>query len=155
MPMVEVLTAAAFGLVIVVGGRMEQTGQLELGTMVAFALYVQRFFEPIRALVMQYAQMQRAMTAGMRIFELLDVEPSLVDSPTAKALPPIKGEVSLNQVRFSYNEGVEVLHGLDLHIAPGETAAIVGPTGAGKTSLVALVARFYDCLLYTSDAADE
>ena len=144
MPMVEVLTAAAFGLVIVVGGRMEQTGQLELGTMVAFALYVQRFFEPIRALVMQYAQMQRAMTAGMRIFELLDVEPSLVDSPTAKALPPIKGEVSLNQVRFSYNEGVEVLHGLDLHIAPGETAAIVGPTGAGKTSLVALVARFYD-----------
>lgn len=144
MPMVEVLTAAAFGLVIVVGGRMEQTGQLELGTMVAFALYVQRFFEPIRALVMQYAQMQRAMTAGMRIFELLDVEPSLVDSPTAKALPPIKGEVSLNQVRFSYNEGVEVLHGLDLHIAPGQTAAIVGPTGAGKTSLVALVARFYD-----------
>lgn len=123
---------------------MEQTGQLELGTMVAFTLYVQRFFEPIRALVMQYAQMQRAMTAGMRIFELLDVEPNLIDSPTAKALPPIKGEVSLNQVYFSYNEGVEVLHGLDLHIAPGETAAIVGPTGAGKTSLVALVARFYD-----------
>ena len=144
MPMVEVLTAAAFGLVIVVGGRMEQTGQLELGTMVAFALYVQRFFEPIRALVMQYAQMQRAMTAGMRIFELLDVSPSLTDSPDATALPPIKGEVNLNRVHFSYNEGVEVLHGLDLHIAPGETAAIVGPTGAGKTSLVALVARFYD-----------
>lgn len=144
MPTVEVLTAIAFGLVIVVGGRMEQTGSLELGTMVAFTLYVQRFFEPIRALVMQYAMMQRAMTAGMRIFELLDVEPDLVDAPDAVTLPTIKGEVKLEHVSFSYTPEVEVLHDLSLDIAAGETVAVVGPTGAGKTSLVALVARFYD-----------
>ncbi|MDP6493857.1 MAG: ABC transporter ATP-binding protein [Dehalococcoidia bacterium] len=144
MPSVEVLTAIAFGLVIVFGGRMEQTGSLELGTMVAFTLFVQRFFEPIRALVMQYAMMQRAMTAGMRIFELLDVEPDLVDSPDATALPPIKGGVEFDHVSFQYVPEVQVLNDVSLKIPPGETLAIVGPTGAGKTTIVALVARFYD-----------
>jgi ATP-binding cassette subfamily B protein len=144
MPSVEVLTAIAFGLVIVFGGRMEQTGSLELGTMVAFTLFVQRFFEPIRALVMQYAMMQRAMTAGMRIFELLDVEPDLVDSPDATALPPIKGGVEFDHVSFQYVPEVQVLNDVSLNIPPGETLAIVGPTGAGKTTIVALVARFYD-----------
>ena len=144
MPSVEVLTAVAFGLVIVIGGRMEQTGSLELGTMVAFALFVQRFFEPIRALVMQYAMMQRAMTAGMRIFELLDVKPDLVDAPDAEVLPPIKGHVQFDQVSFAYTPEVQVLKDLSLDIPPGETLAIVGPTGAGKTTIVALVARFYD-----------
>lgn len=144
MPTVEVLTAVAFGLVVVVGGRMEQTGSLELGTMVAFALFVQRFFEPIRALVMQYAQMQRAMTAGMRIFELLDVQPDLVDSPQASRLPTIKGHLKFNTVSFQYVPETEVLKKVTLDIPPGETMAIVGPTGAGKTTVVALVARFYD-----------
>ena len=144
MPSVEVLTAISFGLVLVMGGRMEQNGDLALGTMVAFALYVQRFFEPIRALVMQYAMMQRAMTAGMRIFELLDVKPDLVDAPDAKALPPIRGRVSFDNVSFHYIPGVQVLDGVSLNIPPGETLAIVGPTGAGKTTIVALVARFYD-----------
>jgi ATP-binding cassette subfamily B protein len=144
MPSVEVLTAIAFGLVIVFGGRMEQTGSLELGTMVAFTLFVQRFFEPIRALVMQYAMMQRAMTAGMRIFELLDVEPDLVDLPDATALPPIKGGVEFDHVSFQYVPEVQVLNDVSLNIPPGETLAIVGPTGAGKTTIVALVARFYD-----------
>jgi ABC-type multidrug transport system fused ATPase/permease subunit len=146
MPTVEVLTAVSFGIVIVVGGSMEQDGTMGIGTMVAFALFVQRFFEPIRALVMQYAMMQRAMTAGMRIFELLDVEPNLVDAPDAEDLPPIKGEVKLEHVSFSYNPEVEVLHDLSLDIVPGEKVAIVGPTGAGKTSLVALIARFYDVM---------
>ena len=144
MPTVEVLTAVSFGIVIVAGGSMKQDGTLELGTMVAFTLYVQRFFEPIRALVMQYAMMQRAMTAGLRIFELLDVVPNLVDAPDAEDLPPIKGEVKLEQVSFSYNPETEVLHDVSLDIVPGEKVAIVGPTGAGKTSLVALIARFYD-----------
>ncbi|MBI2855350.1 MAG: ABC transporter ATP-binding protein [Chloroflexi bacterium] len=144
MPSVEVLTAIAFGLVIVIGGKMEQSGSLELGTMVAFALYVQRFFEPIRALVMQYAMMQRAMTAGMRIFELLDVKPELVDAPDAVELPTIRGEVKLEDVSFHYNPEIEVLHNVFLDIAPGERVAVVGPTGAGKTTLVALIARFYD-----------
>ena len=144
MPAVEVLTAVAFGLVIVVGGRMEQSGSLELGTMVAFALFVQRFFEPIRALVMQYAMMQRAMTAGMRIFELLDVEPDLVDAPDAETLPTIKGHVRFENVSFSYIPNVQVLDDVSLEIPPGETLAVVGPTGAGKTTMVALTSRFYD-----------
>ena len=144
MPSVEVLTAVAFGLLIVVGGGMVHGGELELGVMVAFALFVQRFFEPIRALVMQYAMMQRAMTAGMRIFELLDVQPDLVDAPDAKPLPPIKGHVRFDNVSFQYVPEVQVLKNLSLEIPPGETLAIVGPTGAGKTTIVALVARFYD-----------
>ena len=144
MPTVEVLTAIAFGILIVVGGRMEQSGSLELGTMVAFALLVQRFFEPIRALVMQYAMMQRAMTAGMRIFELLDVQPDLVDKPDAQTLPPIKGHVKFDHVSFSYIPDVQVLDNVSVEIAPGESMAIVGPTGAGKTTMVALITRFYD-----------
>ena len=144
MPTVEVLTAIAFGILIVVGGRMEQSGALELGTMAAFALFVQRFFEPIRALVMQYAMMQRAMTAGMRIFELLDVQPDLVDKPDARNLPPIKGHVKFDHVSFSYNPEVPVLNDVSVEVAPGESMAIVGPTGAGKTTMVALVTRFYD-----------
>ena len=144
MPSVEILTAIAFGTVIVVGGRMEQSGSLELGTMVAFALFVQRFFEPIRALVMQYAQMQRAMVAGMRIFELLDVQPEIIDSPTAKTLPPIKGLLNFNQVSFAYLPDVPVLDNLTLEVLPGKTLAIVGPTGAGKSTIVSLVARFYE-----------
>ena len=144
MPSIEVLTAVAFGLVIVVGGRMVQGGSLEIGTMIGFTLYVQRFFEPIRTLIMQYAQMQRAMTAGMRIFELLDVKPELVDAPDAVDLPPIKGEVKLEHIFFSYDPEVEVLHDVSVDIAPGEKVAIVGPTGAGKTTLASLIARFYD-----------
>ena len=144
MPSVEILTAISFGTVIVVGGKMEQSGSLELGTMVAFALFVQRFFEPIRALVMQYAMLQRAMTAGMRIFELLDVQPEIFDSPNAKELPSIKGRLNFRNVSFSYLPNVPVLHDLTLAIPPGETLAVVGPTGAGKSTIVSLVARLYD-----------
>jgi len=121
MPSVEVLTAVGFGLVIVVGGRMVQTDTLELGTLVAFTLFVQRFFEPIRALVMQYAMMQRAMTAGMRIFELLDVEPDLVDASEATTLPPIKGRVQFDHVSFQYLPNVPVLDTVSLDIPPGKT----------------------------------
>lgn len=144
MPSVEILTAISFGTVIVVGGRLEQSGSLELGTMVAFALFVQRFFEPVRALVMQYAMLQRAMTAGMRIFELLDVQPEIVDSSNAKELPPIKGRLNFRNVSFSYLPNIPVLHDLTLEIPPGETLAVVGPTGAGKSTIVSLVARLYD-----------
>jgi ATP-binding cassette subfamily B protein len=144
MPTVETLTAIAFGLVVVIGGNMVIGGTLKTGEMIAFALFVQRFFDPIRNLTMQYTQMQRAMTSGVRIFELLQVQPTITDAPNANDLPPMQGHVCFEHVSFSYNPSVEVLLDISLDIQPGQTLAIVGPTGAGKSSLVSLLERFYD-----------
>jgi ATP-binding cassette subfamily B multidrug efflux pump len=144
MPVVEILTVLSMGLVVVVGGIRVYDGQLELGFLIAFLIYVQRFFEPIRMLTMQYTMFQRAMASGARIFELLDIQPEMRDKPDAVALPPIKGEVVFDNVSFGYTAETEVLHNIDLHIQPGQKVALVGLTGAGKTSLVALMHRFYD-----------
>jgi len=143
-PVVELLVAVATALVLVVGGMRVLQGALAVGTLVAFALYVQRFFDPVRNLTMQYSEFQRAMVAGERIFRLLDTKPDVVDAPDARDLPPVRGEVRFEDVRFSYAPNVEVLHGINLTVRPGETVALVGPTGAGKTTVAALIARFYD-----------
>jgi ATP-binding cassette subfamily B protein len=116
----------------------------EIGVLVAFAFYIQRFFEPIRQLTMQYSQLQRAMAAGVRIFEVLDLKPEVEDDPEAPDLPEIGGEIEFEDVRFHYVPGVDVLHDVNLHISPGENVAIVGSTGAGKSTLVTLIARFAD-----------
>jgi ABC-type multidrug transport system fused ATPase/permease subunit len=144
MPVVNVLTGVAFGLVIVFGGYQVLDGAMEISVLVAFLLYIQRFFEPVLELTMQYTLLQRAMASGARIFELLDVEPDIRDSPNAIEMPPVKGEVKFNRVSFSYEPGLEVLHDIDLVVRPGETVAIVGRTGAGKSSLASLTARFYE-----------
>jgi ABC-type multidrug transport system fused ATPase/permease subunit len=144
MPLVEVLVAVATALVIGVGGWWVLHGSTTLGVMVAFALYVQRFFDPVRDLVLQYTQLQRAMAGGQRIFEVLDTEPEIVDAPGALDLPDVRGEVAFDQVSFEYLPEVEVLHDIDLRVRAGETIALVGPTGAGKSTFTALVARFYD-----------
>ena len=144
MPTVEILTAVSIGLVVVFGGSMAINGVLEVSVIVAFALYVQRFFDPIRNLTMQYTQFQRAMTSGVRIFALLDTPVEVADKQDAIELPPVKGAVSLEDVRFHYVPDVEVVRGVSLDIKAGETVAFVGETGAGKTTLVALLNRFYD-----------
>ncbi len=141
---VDMLTALAIGLVLYFGSNMVTGGSLEVGALVAFVMYIQRFFDPIRSLTMQYTQLQRAMASGARIFELLDQPPDMVDGPNAIDLPTLKGEIELRNVRFGYSPEEDVLRGVDLHVNPGETVAIVGPTGAGKTTLVSLMARFYD-----------
>ncbi len=93
---------------------------------------------------MLYTDLQRAMASGVRIFELLDVEPEIKDSPQAIEMPPIKGEIKFQQVSFAYEPGAEVLHDIDFTVNPGETVAIAGRTGAGKSSLASLIARFYE-----------
>ncbi len=145
MPLiVEITTAISLGLVLVVGGIMAFNGNLEVGFLVAFLLFVLRFFEPIRTLAIQYTQFQRAMASGARIFELLDIEPGMSDKPAAAEMPVLAGDVRLEHVSFSYEPGVEVLQDINLHVKPGQTVALVGLTGAGKTTMASLIARFYD-----------
>ena len=144
LPAVEVLTVVAMGLVMVRGGMMVFDGTLEVGFLVAYLLYVQRFFEPIRIITMQYTMFQRAMASGARIFELLDIVPEMVDRDDAGKMSTIVGDIRFEHVSFSYTPSVEVLHDINLHIKPGQTVALVGLTGAGKTSIVALLKRFYD-----------
>ena len=144
MPTVEVFMSFGLAAAIVFGGQMALEGTIEPGMLVAFALYIQRFFDPIRTLTMQFTQLQRAMASGARVFDLLDVQPDLVDAPDAIELPPIKGAVRFENVSFAYDATKPVLHDIDLDIAAGQTVALVGKTGAGKTTMAALLSRFFD-----------
>ena len=144
LPPVDILTALAIGLALFFGARMVGSGELEVGALVAFVLYIQRFFDPIRNLTMQYTMLQRAMASGNRIFELLDLEPDIVDAEGAVQMPRLEGDIELKGVSYGYVSGDDVLHDVNLHVKPGQTVAIVGPTGAGKTTLVSLISRLYE-----------
>ncbi len=144
-PMVELLIGLGIGIgVVLFGGYLLSLDALEVGTLVAFAFWIQRFFEPIRQLTMQYSQLQRAMAAGVRIFEVLDLDPDINDKPDAVELPEIKGEIRYNDVNFHYVPGVEVLRSVNVHINAGENVALVGSTGAGKSTFVNLLHRSAD-----------
>ncbi|MGN6030130.1 MAG: ABC transporter ATP-binding protein, partial [Thermomicrobiales bacterium] len=142
-PTVNFLSASATALILYVGGHLVYGDTLSLGQLVLFIALIDRFFAPIRDLSQQYSTMQSAMAAGERIFEVLDVEPEIVDKPDAYALPPITGKVDYNHVSFGYGNR-EILHDINLHVQPGETVAFVGETGAGKSSMVNLLMRFVD-----------
>jgi ATP-binding cassette subfamily B protein len=144
VPIVDTLTGTAMAIVVVVGGNRVLGGTLDLGVMVAFVFYVQRFFDPIRSLTIQYSVMQRAMASGQRIFEVMDVPVDIRDKPDAVVLDRIDGAIEFDHVTFGYLPGQPVLNDVSFKVAPGETVALVGPTGSGKTSITALIHRFYD-----------
>jgi len=144
MPMVELLSSVSTALVLAFGGYQVLQGDLSLGAFVLFVFSVERFFQPIRELVMQYTLLQRAMAGGVRVFEVLDTRPEITDADDAVVLDDIRGEVQFENVDFDYVEGVPVLRDLNVHIQPGETVALVGSTGAGKTTFTALALRFYE-----------
>ena len=135
LPLVEVVAAVAIALVVVYGGLLVVQGHLQVGVLVAFTLYINRFFDPIRDLSQQYTQLQRAAVAAERIFHILDVPTEIVDRPDARELPPVRGDVAFADVVFGYNPQRPVLRGFNLRIAAGQTIAIVGPTGAGKSTI--------------------
>jgi ATP-binding cassette subfamily B multidrug efflux pump len=144
MPTVELMTGTALALVLIVGGGRVLSESIEIGTMVAFLLYVQRFFEPIRTLTMHYALLQRAVASGHRIFELLDIPLEVEDKPDAKPIGDIDGRVEFKNVTFGYDPERPILKNISFIAEPGQTVALVGPTGSGKTSITALAHRFYD-----------
>jgi ATP-binding cassette subfamily B protein/subfamily B ATP-binding cassette protein MsbA len=146
---IDFLGTLSIALVVLVVGivfsRTEGGSAITPGVLAAFVLYIERFFDPIRDLSQRYDSFQSTMAAGERIFALLDTPPEVVDAPDAVDLPPIRGEVRFENVTFHYmDDPALVLEQVDLHILPGETVALVGKTGAGKSTLVKLVSRFHD-----------
>jgi ATP-binding cassette, subfamily B, bacterial len=139
--MIGVLGQAAL---LLIGGTMVQDGSLSLGELVAFIFYLNSFFLPIQQLVQQYNLYQQGRAAIVKLNELLTTTPSVEESADAEVLPPIEGDIVLQDVTFGYDPKVPVLCDVDLHIAAGETMSFVGPTGAGKSTIAKLVTRFYD-----------
>ncbi len=144
LPSVEVLGMLATVIVLWFGGLGVARAELTLGVVVAFLAYVSRFFDPIREVSQIYTVMQAAMAGGERVLHLLDTPPDIVDRPGAVEMPPIAGRVELRGVGFAYRGGPPVLQDVDLTVEPGQTVALVGPTGAGKTTIANLIARLYE-----------
>lgn len=145
LPTIEFLGIAATAIVLWFGGQAVLQNQLTVGVMVAFLAYVTRLFQPILEMSRIYTTLQSAMAGGEAVVRLLDTPPAVADWPGAIDLPPIRGEIEFDHVHFAYEAGApEVMHDVSLRIPVGATVAFVGPTGAGKTTLVNLVARFYD-----------
>ena len=144
IPTVEFLGMAATAIVLLFGGLSVAQGSLTLGTVIAFLAYVNRFFLPVQELSQLYATMQTAMAGGERVINLLHLEPAIADSSDAREMPPITGRIEFRDVHFGYSEGLPVLRDINLDIPAGTMVALVGPTGAGKTSIANLIARFYD-----------
>ncbi len=143
-PTVDVLSSIAVAIVLGFGGALVIDGSITTGTLFAFVLYLANFFDPVQQLSQLYNTFLSATAALDRILGVLDEEPEVVDAPTAEELPRISGHVDFDHVRFGYGELPDVLHDFDLDVAPGTTVALVGHTGAGKSTIAKLLARFYD-----------
>jgi ATP-binding cassette subfamily B protein len=143
-PAVDFLSSAATAVVLGYGGWLAFNGDVSIGTLVAFLGYLSNFFDPVQQLSQLYNTFLSAVAALDKITDLMDEEPEVVDPPSAVALHTARGDVDFESVRFAYGRGPEVLHGIDLHVTAGTTVALVGHTGAGKSTIAKLLARFYD-----------
>jgi ATP-binding cassette subfamily B protein len=143
-PFVDFLSAVATAIVLGYGGYRVFDGNMTIGTLFAFVGYLSNFFDPVQQLSQLYNTFLAAVAALDKITEVLDEEPEVVDAPDAFELPSIEGRVTFDDVRFGYGQGVEVLHGITLDVPAGTTVALVGHTGAGKSTIAKLLARFYD-----------
>jgi ATP-binding cassette, subfamily B, bacterial len=143
-PAVDVLSSIATAIVLGFGGALVVDGSLTVGTLLAFTLYLSNFFDPVQQLSQLYNTFLSATAALDRIIAVLDEEPEVTDAPNAEDLPRIHGHVRFEHVRFGYGDLPEVLHGFDLEVPAGTTVALVGHTGAGKSTIAKLLARFYD-----------
>ena len=143
-PVVDVLSSVAVAIVLGFGGALVVGGDLTVGTLLAFTLYLSNFFDPVQQLSQLYNTFLSATAALDRIIHVLDEEPDIVDHPGALVLPRIDGHVHFDHVRFGYGDLPDVLHDFDLHVPAGTTVALVGHTGAGKSTIAKLLARFYD-----------
>lgn len=144
LPSIDFLNTLATAAVLAYGGYLAVTGAATVGVVTSFLLYVQQFFRPIQILSQFYTQAQSAMAGLERIFMLLDEPSQLNDAPNALEMPPIQGEVTFEDVTFGYTPSQLVLKGVNLHAEPGQMIALVGPTGAGKSTIINLILRFYD-----------
>lgn len=160
MPLMNVMTSLTLGLIVGIGGYMAlkttaaqaaaggnpaaAAGGVSIGLLTAFILYSQRFFEPLRQITQVYSMVQSALAGAERLFEMMDMKPEVQEKPDALPLADIRGTVEFNKVGFAYEELKPVLEEIDFRTQPGQVIAIVGPTGAGKTTLINLLSRFYD-----------
>ena len=143
-PFVDFLSSVAIAVVLGFGGYLFFGGSVTIGTLFAFVGYLANFFDPVQVLSQLYNTFLAAVAALDKIIDVLEEEPEIEDAPGARSLPPVDGEVRFDEVRFGYGDGPEVLHGLDLVVPAGTTVALVGHTGAGKSTIAKLLARFYD-----------
>jgi ATP-binding cassette subfamily B protein len=143
-PGTEAVGTIAQAILLLIGGHMVLSGDLKVGTLSAFILYVGAFFAPIQQLVQLYSSYQAGQASINKLRELLATEPEVVERPDAYDLPPIKGEIVLDHVTFGYDNGPPVLRDVSLRVPPGESLAVVGTTGAGKSTVAKLISRFYD-----------
>jgi len=144
LPSIDFLNTLATAAVLAYGGYLAVSGAATVGVVTAFLLYVQQFFRPIQILSQFYTQAQSALAGLERIFLLLDEPSQLSDAPDATEMPPIQGRVTFENVTFGYSPSQVVLKSVDLHAKPGQMIALVGPTGAGKSTIINLILRFYD-----------
>jgi len=143
-PTIDVLSTLATAVVIGYGGYLVLAGTLTVGLLTAFLIYVQQFFRPVQLASQVYTQAQAALAGAERIYNILDEEPEPPDPPEAQKLEEVEGRISFEEVTFAYEPSRPVLHDVSFEIEPGQTVALVGPTGAGKTTIANLISRLYD-----------